>query len=95
MNIWEVEIRVLKETIRDLGDWIVPAAKEKLGSLQVSLHTNKEICNTLMETGECNDFPGFIENMRSFRKDYHEQIRAVQNYVKQARSFKTGYTRGV
>ena len=66
MRTSEDTLERLEADIDGLGNWIAPIAKDNLDSLQCSYHTNKEICDTLMETGECNDFPGFIETMRSF-----------------------------
>ena len=73
----------LEADISELGDdWVPPVTKDRLASLQVSHHTNKEICNTLKDTGECNDFPGFIESMHSAKKEFNEQILQVERQVK-------------
>ena len=88
MNTSELEIRTLKDKIRDLGDWIAPAAKEKLDLIEFSYDMHRTLCDTLKATGECSDFPGFIAKMLSFKKEFNEQILTVEKHVKQARIFR-------
>ena len=85
MNTSELEIRTLKEKIRDLGDWIAPAVKEKLDLIEFSYNNNRTLFDTLKATGQCSDLTG---TMLSFKKEFNEQIHTVEKHVKQAKSFR-------
>ena len=94
LNDWLIFMRTSGDTLErldanidGLGNWIAPIAKDNLGSLRCSYHTNKEIYDKVMETGECNDFPGFIQSMRSFKQQFKTHVPKLEKLVKDAASF--------
>ena len=85
MNMLEVEIRVLKDKIRDLGDWIAPAVKEKLDLIEFSYNNHRTLFDTSKATGECSDITSFV---LSFKIEFNEQILTVEKHVNKTKSFR-------
>ena len=67
-------LRVLKEGIVDLGEWLPPATKAELALLQNSYNAAKAVCDTLKETGKCDGFGDFRANIISFQKAFNEKF---------------------
>jgi len=77
-------LRSLKEGILELGEWLPPATKADLALLQNSYNAAKAVCDTLKETGECDDFGDFSTSMLSFKKAFNEKILKIHQQVKVA-----------
>ena len=53
--------------------------------IEFSYNNNRTLFDTLKATGQCSDLTG---TMRSFKKEFNEQIHTVEKHVKQAKSFR-------
>ena len=77
-------LQTLKEAIADLGQWIAPAANDRLNELQV-LHTaTQALCNDIKLKGGCLDFPGFIETMSAFREMFNFDKASIDTQVERS-----------
>ena len=82
----EDTLETLKAEISELGECIATDHEENLDWLRSHHDFEATTLHTLNRTGECNDFPMYIERMRSYRKEFNERIRAVKRYVKDAKT---------
>ena len=77
----------LEADISELGDdWVPPVTKDRLAWFEYFRDIKKTGSEALKQIGECNDFPMYIESMRSFRKEFNERIRVVKRYVKDVKT---------
>ena len=77
-------LQTLKTIIADLGQWIAPAANDRLNELQV-LHTAiQALCNDIKLKGECLDFRGFIETISAFKEVFKFDKASIDTQVERS-----------
>ena len=81
-------LQTLKATITDLGQWIAPAANDRLNEIQV-LHTSiQALCEDLADKQVCFDFPGFMETMEAFKEVFNFDKAAIDTQVEESLKLK-------
>ena len=91
MKSAEEKLQTLSNDITELGEWIAPIAQDLLAEVQLMCSTTRGLCNTINETGECQDFHGFLTNMAEFKKGYINKKCCIERTVKVAHDYQKNY----
>ena len=78
------KLSALKHGIAVIDQWIAPKTKEILDQIENNYVSQKELCETLKQDGECNDFKDFVENMVLFKQDFNAKIFLIEQQVRSA-----------
>ena len=85
-------LETINEVILELGSWVPPVATAKQRELGF-LHTSiQALANEIKETGECIDFPLFIETMSAFKRDFDSEQAVIELLVSQSLTSKMAMT---
>ena len=78
------KLSALKHGIAVIDQWIAPKTKEILDQIENNYVSQKELCETLKQDGECNDFKEFLENIVLFKQDFNAKIFLIEQQVRSA-----------
>ena len=76
-------LQTLKTAIADLGQWIAPAANDRLNELQVRHESIQALYDEIILNDECLDFNGFIANMSAFKEVFDSEQADFVWYVQE------------
>ena len=71
----------LKTAMTDLGQWIAPAANERVNELQVRHESIQALYDEIILNDECLDFNGFIANLSAFKEVFDSEHADFTWYV--------------
>ena len=80
----EEKLSGLKDGIALIDQWIAPKTKEILDQIENNYVSQKELCDTIKQDGECNYFKDFLENIVLFKQDFNAQIFLIEQQVRSA-----------
>ena len=78
------KLPALKDNIAEIDQWIAPKTKEILAEIENNYASQKELCDTIKQDGECNDFQAFVADMVVFKQDFNEKILLIEQQVRSA-----------
>ena len=78
------KLSALKHEIAVIDQWIAPKTKEILAQIENNYESQKELCDTIKQDGECNDFKEFLENIVLFKQDFNAKIFLIEQQVRSA-----------
>ena len=82
----------INEVILELGSWVPPVATEKQRELRFLHASIQALANKIKETGECVDFPLFIETMSAFKTDFDSEQAVIEMLAAQSLKAKMACT---
>ena len=82
-------LATLKDGIAVIDQWIAPKTEEIPAEIKNDYVSQKELCDTIKQDGECNDFQALVADMVVFKQDFNEKILLIEQQVRSATAAST------
>ena len=72
-----------------IDQWIAHKTKEILAEIENNYVSQKELCDTIKQDGECKYFQAFVADMVLFKQEFNEKILIIEQQVRAATAAST------